>query len=89
MSEITESRAERIAKYKEERRKQLAAQFASISPSTSQTSSNRKGIFKDSSNSSGSEAPRTTRASRLRAAAVQEITSPQSGNKYDSKEVCK
>ncbi|XP_066250261.1 supervillin-like [Euwallacea similis] len=71
MSETSkETRASGIARYKEERRKQLAEQFANAAAS-----------------SSGSEGPRTTRASRLRAQAqeknlnspkTEKITSPLS-----------
>lgn len=85
MSEGTETRADRIARYKEERRKQLAAQFSSIS-SVQQSPAKRQ--TKDT-NSSGSEGPRTTRAFRLRAAAAQEIvaTTAAQQNKLDGKDV--
>ncbi|XP_044270482.1 uncharacterized protein LOC123015087 isoform X2 [Tribolium madens] len=75
MSEGQDSRAERIARYKEQRRKELAAQFNKIhidSPTSQRRNS------KDS-NSSSSEGPRTTRTSRLRAAisSQENCSSPQ------------
>lgn len=94
MSEIKDStRAERIAKYKEERRKQLAAQFVSLNVPTTTSSanntptSNHKYRYKETSSSSGSEAPRTTRTSRLRAAAVQQDIIASSPTKYDIRDV--
>lgn len=51
-----EGRAERVARYKEERRRQLAAQF------------HNDASKRNKDNSSSSEGPRTTRASRLRTA---------------------
>ncbi|XP_074029765.1 supervillin isoform X3 [Leptinotarsa decemlineata] len=71
MSESQEKRADRIARYKEERRRQLAAQFG-----TSQETSTVKATGKDGGTSSSSEGPRPTRASRLRLAAL----SSQEGN---------
>ncbi|KAK5642159.1 hypothetical protein RI129_008326 [Pyrocoelia pectoralis] len=59
------TRAERMAQYKEERRKQLASQFAPLTEP--QTSTKRRPVHREVSSSS--EEPRTTRASRLRAAA--------------------
>lgn len=84
MSEGQESRAERIARYKEQRRKELAAQFNNIhsDPPTSQRRNSKD------TNSSSSEGPRTTRTSRLRAAAsAQENCSSPLTTKFHSQEV--
>lgn len=56
--------AERIARYKEERRRQLAAQYGASAEEK------RRGRDAAANSSSSSEGPRTTRASRLRAAAA-------------------
>lgn len=76
MSDSTEVRADRVASYKEERRKQLAAQFVSIGSLQSTTGKR----YQRDANSSSSEGPRHTRASRLRAAAVQELNSSLSSS---------
>ncbi|RZC38334.1 supervillin, partial [Asbolus verrucosus] len=83
-TEGTESRAERIARYKEQRRKELAAQFSSVH--SDPTASHRRNS-KDT-NSSGSEGPRTTRTSRLRAAATaqESASSPSHVTKLNSAE---
>ncbi|XP_031358596.1 uncharacterized protein LOC116182211 [Photinus pyralis] len=73
MSQLQSTRAERMAHYKEERRKQLASQFGTT-PSESQPSAKKRPIHKDVSSSS--EEPRTTRASRLRAAAASQEEKP-------------
>ncbi|XP_063919951.1 uncharacterized protein LOC135134963 isoform X4 [Zophobas morio] len=65
MSEGQESRAERIARYKEQRRRELAAQFNLHNDPAVSPRRNSK-----DTNSSSSEGPRTTRTSRLRAAAT-------------------
>ncbi|KAG5889512.1 hypothetical protein JTB14_008999 [Gonioctena quinquepunctata] len=67
MSENQDTRrSERIARYKEERRRQLAAQFG-----TSQDASASKTAGKDGgTTSSSSDGPRPTRASKLRLAAL-------------------
>ncbi|XP_056635872.1 uncharacterized protein LOC130444644 isoform X1 [Diorhabda sublineata] len=67
MTDNPETRNDRIARYKEERKRQLAEQFSNLhSPSRAI----KKGSTKDGSSSSNSEGPRPTRASRLRAAAL-------------------
>uniref|UniRef100_A0A6P7G785 Supervillin-like n=1 Tax=Diabrotica virgifera virgifera TaxID=50390 RepID=A0A6P7G785_DIAVI len=69
MTDIQEERNERIARYKEERRRQLAEQFATHH-SPSRTTRNVNGYNKDGGSSSNTEGPRPTRASQLRAAAA-------------------
>lgn len=62
---MSETSTERIARYKEERRRQLAAQYGTQNdPVTALSRKTRDG----SHSSSSSEGPRTTRTSRLRAA---------------------
>ncbi|KAJ8925022.1 hypothetical protein NQ315_001188, partial [Exocentrus adspersus] len=58
-----ESRSDRVARYKEERRRQLAAQFGVQRPDA-------RGKDNAAATSSSSEGPRPTRASKLRAAAA-------------------
>jgi hypothetical protein len=84
MSEGQESRAERIARYKEQRRRELAAQFNTHSDPPASHRRNSK-----DTNSSGSEGPRPTRTSRLRAAATtaQENCSSPPAAKLNSTEV--
>ncbi|XP_018578013.1 supervillin-like, partial [Anoplophora glabripennis] len=65
MSEKQESRAERVARYKEERRRQLAAQYGTHEDTPIATRTRSKDTA-----SSSSEGPRPTRASKLRAAAL-------------------
>lgn len=78
---MSETSAERIARYKEERRRQLAAQFGTQNDSFVGLS--KKG--RDGNNSSSSsEGPRTTKTSRLRAAVVAQNGN---GNKADHVEV--
>nr|XP_022920329.1 supervillin isoform X1 [Onthophagus taurus] len=89
MSDNQESRAQRIARYKEERRRQLALQYGMPTEGAGTTKKN------NSTGSSSSDGPRTTRASRLRAAAVagQEsikekiVTSPSSYRDNDASSV--
>ncbi|CAG9830419.1 unnamed protein product [Diabrotica balteata] len=69
MTDNQEERNERIARYKEERRRQLAEQFATHH-SPSRTTRNVNGYNKDGGSSSNTEGPRPTRASQLRAAAA-------------------
>lgn len=83
MSEGQEGRAERIARYKEERRKQLAAQFEAKHNADESNKSARKdgGVSSSQSNAAGAgEGVRSTRASRLRAAAKSQdnLASPKS-----------
>lgn len=80
MSEIQGTRAERIARYKEERRKQLASQFPPFSEPQS-SPQRRRPVHKETSSSS--EEPRTTRASRLRAAASAQEASTSLYSKID------
>lgn len=77
MSEGQQSRADRMARYKEERRRQLAVQFSNnttaLTATTSKSNSKKTNNQKDAaaavhSSSSDGTAPRTTRTSRLRAA---------------------
>ncbi|KAF5297869.1 hypothetical protein FQR65_LT09894 [Abscondita terminalis] len=81
MSDLQSTRAERIAHYKEERRKQLASQFAPLNETPSSLSSRRRIGVKEISSSS--DEPRTTRASRLRAAASSQDTSTLSITKHE------
>lgn len=83
------SRSDRIARYKEERRRELAAQFGPRSGNASSLSSSKIRLAKDSNSggtSSGSEGPRATRASRLRLAALSQdnVSSSQGTSRYAS-----
>lgn len=64
-SAMSETSTERIARYKDERRKQLAAQYGTLNDSIGALSRKTKD---GSHSSSSSEGPRTTKTSRLRAA---------------------
>lgn len=69
MAENVENRDERISRYKEERRKQLAAQYAVVSERRPIHQVAVRGT-RSTASGSASEGPRQTRASKLRAAAT-------------------
>ncbi|CAH1156175.1 unnamed protein product [Phaedon cochleariae] len=77
MSETPNTRAERIARYKEERRRQLAAQFGDAGK---EGSPSRLPGGKD-----GAEGPRPTRASKLRLAALASQESQGAGGRLSEK----
>ncbi|KAJ8963578.1 hypothetical protein NQ314_005538 [Rhamnusium bicolor] len=85
MSENQESRAERVARYKEERRRQLDAQFGTHQDAIASRTRNKDAT------SSSSEGPRPTRASKLRAAALSQdnLSSQNQGIKLHNSEVSK
>ncbi|XP_025829132.1 supervillin isoform X3 [Agrilus planipennis] len=82
MSEIKEGRAERMARYKEERRRQLAFQFDNVLDESSQLPNKTRQNYQ--TYSSSSDEPRTTRASRLRAAAAAALATNDNHNSTKS-----
>ncbi|CAG9856246.1 unnamed protein product [Phyllotreta striolata] len=80
MSENQETRLERIARYKQERRKQLDEQFASFKAPAKTT----RPTNKDGNSSHSSDSPRPTITSKLRAAATSK-SSANDSNECDTK----
>lgn len=70
----TAAAQERIARYKEERRRQLAAQYRTPTSEEKKKSRDNAAAATAVNSSSSSDGPRTTRTSRLRAAAAAKDT---------------